>query len=302
MMAQIDTSAAPGPGPSAPPQREPRQRGEKPVLEISGGAGRITRDALAELWMFRGVLWAFTVREVKVRYKQAAIGVGWAILQPVVAAAIFALFLGRYAGLSSEGVPYLLFALAGMVPWTYFSNAALNGSQALVANESMLRKLYFPREVLPFSSDLASLVDLLPGIAVLAVAVILYGGSPELTWIAIPVPVVLLLVFAAAISVALSAVNVYYRDVKYALPFLIQIGLFLSPVVYPLSSIPEQWRDVYVVLNPVATAIDDLRLIMLHGEWPSWGTSALALGWSLLLLVLGYALFKRLERGFADRV
>ena len=115
-------------------------------------------------------------------------------------------------------------------------------------------------------------------------------------------PVVLLLVFAAAISVALSAINVYYRDVKYALPFMIQIGLFLSPVVYPLSSIPEQWRDVYVVLNPVATAIDDLRLIMLHGEWPSWGTSALALGWSLLLLVLGYALFKRLERGFADRV
>ena len=128
MMAQIDTSAAPGPGPSVPPERQPPHRGEKPVLEISGGAGRITRDALAELWMFRGVLWAFTVREVKVRYKQAAIGVGWAILQPVVAAAIFALFLGRYAGLSSEGVPYLLFALAGMVPWTYFSNAALNGS------------------------------------------------------------------------------------------------------------------------------------------------------------------------------
>ena len=276
--------------------------GEKITLEILGGPGRLTRDSLRELWLFRGVLWAFTVREVKVRYKQAAVGVGWAVLQPLVAAGIFALFLGRYAGITSEDVPYLLFALAGMVPWTYFSNAALNGSQALVSNESMLRKLYFPREVLPLSADLASLVDLLPGIGVLAVAVILYGGSPELTWLAVPVPVVLLFTFAAAISVALSAVNVYYRDVKYALPFMIQIGLFLSPVVYPLSSIPEQWRDVYVVLNPVATAIDDLRLIMLHGEWPSWGTSALALGWSLLLLVLGYALFKRLERGFADRV
>ena len=143
MMARIDTSAAPGPGPSVPPQRQPSHRGEKPVLEISGGAGRITRDALAELWMFRGVLWAFTVREVKVRYKQAAIGVGWAILQPVVAAAIFALFLGRYAGISSEGVPYLLFALAGMVPWTYFSERgaerlASAGRQRVDAPQALL--------------------------------------------------------------------------------------------------------------------------------------------------------------------
>jgi lipopolysaccharide transport system permease protein len=301
MMAQIDTSGAPHLGRTRGEQG-PGDSDGKPVLEIFGGPGRVTRASLHELWLFRGVLWAFTVREVKVRYKQAAIGVGWAILQPLVAAAIFALFLGRYAGLDSEGVPYLLFALAGMVPWTYFSNAALNGSQALVANESMLRKLYFPREVLPLSAVLASLVDLLPGIAVLAVAVVVDGYSPELTWLAVPVPIILLLTFAAAIAMALSAINVYYRDVKYALPFLIQIGLFLSPVVYPLSSIPEQWRDVYVVLNPVATAIDDLRLVMLHGEWPAWGTSALALGWSLLLLAIGFALFKRLERGFADRV
>lgn len=275
---------------------------EKPLLEVEGGPGRLTRASLRELWLFRGVLGAFTVREVKVRYKQAAVGVGWAIVQPVVAAAIFALFLGKYAGITSEDVPYLLFALAGMVPWTYFSNAALNGSQALVANESMLRKLYFPREVLPLSAVLASLVDLLPGIGVLAVAILLYGGSPDITWLAVGVPVILLLTFAAAVSVALSAINVYYRDVKYALPFMIQIGLFLSPVVYPLTSIPEQWRGIYSVLNPAATAIDDLRRLMLHDEWPAWGASALALGWSLLLLVGGFAMFKRLERGFADRV
>lgn len=275
---------------------------EAPLLTVEGGRGRLTRATLAELWVFRGVLWAFAVREVKVRYKQAVVGVGWAVLQPVIAAFIFAIFLGRYVGIESEGVPYLLFALAGMVAWTYFANASINGSQALVANESMLRKLYFPREVLPLSSVIASLVDLLPGLGVLALAVVLYGGSPDLTWLALPIPVVLLFAFAAAIAVTLSAINVYYRDVKYALPFLIQIGLFLSPVVYPLTVIPEQWRSIYVVFNPVATAIDDVRRIMLHGEWPDWGPTGLALLWSLFLLIVGFAVFKRLERGFSDRV
>jgi ABC-type polysaccharide/polyol phosphate export permease len=278
------------------------QAGDKPEVVIVGGPGRLTFASLRELWHFREVLWAFTVRQVKVRYKQAAVGVGWAVLQPVIAAAIFALFLGRYARITSENVPYLLFALAGMVAWTFFSNAVLNGSQALVANESMLRKLYFPREILPLSAVLASLVDLLPGIGVLALAVVLYGLSPDVTWLAVPIPALLLLVFASAVSVALSAVNVYYRDVKYALPFMVQIGLFLSPVVYPLTSIPAQWREIYTVLNPVAAAIDGLRRTMLHGQWPDWGTTAAALAWSLLLLLLGSVMFKRLERGFADRV
>ena len=136
MMAQIDTSGAPHLGRTRGEQG-PGDSDGKPVLEIFGGPGRVTRASLHELWLFRGVLWAFTVREVKVRYKQAAIGVGWAILQPLVAAAIFALFLGRYAGITSEDVPYFLFALAGMVPWTYFSNASLNGSQALVAHNTI---------------------------------------------------------------------------------------------------------------------------------------------------------------------
>jgi len=279
-----------------------RRPDHKPVVEVVGGRGRLTFAGLQELWHFREVLWAFSVRAVKVRYKQAAVGVGWAVLQPVIAAAIFALFLGRYTKVESEGVPYLLFALAGMVAWTYFSNATLNGANALVENESMLRKLYFPREILPLSAVLASLVDLLPGIGVLAIAVILYGGSPDLAWLAVPVPVLLLLLFAAAVSVALSSVNVYYRDVRYALPFVIQIGLFVSPVIYPLTTIPSEWRGIYAVLNPVATAIDDLRRVMLHGEWPDVVPTAAAFGWSLFLLLIAAAMFKRLERGFSDRV
>jgi lipopolysaccharide transport system permease protein len=274
----------------------------KPVLEVTGGPGGISFESFRELWAFREVLWAFTVRQVKIRYKQMALGVGWAVLQPVLAAAIFALFLGRFTGLGSEGVPYLVFALAGMVVWTYFSTAAGNGANSLLANDSMLRKLYFPREILPLSAVVASLVDLIPGLVVLAVVAGLYGYAPSVAWVALPLVPVVLVLFAAAFSLGFSAVNVYYRDVKYVLPFVLQVGLFASPVVYSLDTVPAAWRNVYATLNPVAAAIDAVRRIMLHGEWPLWTPTLCAIGWSLLLIVVTITLFKRLERGFADRI
>jgi lipopolysaccharide transport system permease protein len=274
----------------------------KPVLEVTGGPGGITLESFRELLAFREVLWAFTVRQVKIRYKQMALGVGWAVLQPVLAAAIFALFLGRFTGLGSEGVPYLVFALAGMVVWTYFSTAAGNGANSLLANDSMLRKLYFPREILPLSAVVASLVDLIPGLVVLAVVAGLYGYAPSVAWVALPLVPVVLVLFAAAFSLGFSAVNVYYRDVKYVLPFVLQVGLFASPVVYSLDTVPAAWRNVYATLNPVAAAIDAVRRIMLHGEWPLWTPTLCAIAWSLLLIVVTITLFKRLERGFADRI
>jgi ABC-type polysaccharide/polyol phosphate export permease len=274
----------------------------KPVLEVTGGPGGISADSLRELWAFREVLWAFTVRQVKIRYKQMALGVGWAVLQPVLAAAIFALFLGRFTGLGSEGVPYLVFALAGMVVWTYFSTAAGNGANSLLANDSMLRKLYFPREILPLSAVIASLVDLIPGLFVLAVVAGLYGYAPSIAWFALPLVPLVLVLFAAAFSFGFSAINVYYRDVKYVLPFVLQVGLFASPVVYSLDTVPAGWRNVYATLNPVAAAIDAVRRIMLHAEWPLWTPTLCAIVWSLLLIVGTITLFKRLERGFADRI
>jgi lipopolysaccharide transport system permease protein len=288
--------------------RETRLREEgtaastKHVLEIVGGPGGVSRDAFRELWLFRDVLWAFARRQIKVRYKQAVVGLGWVVLQPIVAAAIFAVFLGRYTGLTSEGVPYLLFALGGMVVWTYFSGAATNGASALVNNQSMLRKLYFPREILPFSSVISSLADFVPGLAVLGVVAGLYGYLPGLTWFALPLLVLVILIFAAAFSLALSAVNVYYRDVNYALPFILQIGLFASPVIYSLTTVPAAWRTLYECLNPVAAVIDALRRTMIHGEWPQWTPTLGALVWSLFLLAVSYVFFKRLERGFSDRI
>ena len=278
------------------------ETGEKPVLNVTGGRGRLSRDSLRELWIFREMVWAIAVRQVKVKYKQAAVGIGWAVLQPVVSAALFALFLGRFAGVASEGVPYMLFALAGMVPWMYFATAASSAMESLITDQALLRKVYFPREVLPLAAVAAGLVDFAPGLLTLAIAAGLYGVAPSLAWLALPLPILILILTAAALGLGLSGLNVYYRDVRYALPFVLQLGLIVSPVVYSLDAVPEQWQTVYAVLNPIAGAIDAVRRIVTHQEWPDMGITFGALAWSAFLLLLAYALFKRLERGFSDRV
>ncbi len=223
-------------------------------------------------------------------------------MQPVLAAALFAVFFGRLASIPSEGKPYLLFALAGMVAWTYFSGAVGSASESLVANQSLLRKIYFPRELLPLSAVGASLVDLAPGLLILAIAAGAYGIVPSFAWLATPLLVLILVTFAAAVSIGLSAVNVYYRDVKYALPFFLQIGLFASPIVYSLQSIPHRWRSVYAIANPAAAVIDGFRRVFVHGTWPAATVTFGALVWATLLFVVAYTFFKRLERGFSDRV
>lgn len=286
-------------GPSASRRRSPES---KPVIEIVGGRGRVSPETLRELWQFRDVLLAFAARQVKVRYKQAAIGVGWAVVQPIVAAGVFAIFLGRFSRVGSEGAPYLLFALAGMVGWTYFSNASGQALDSLVVNQGLLRKIYFPREVLPLAAALTGLVDLVPALATLIVAAAIYGVTPSLPWLATPLVVVLLLAAVAGFSLPLAAVNVYYRDVRYALPFVLQLGLFASPVVYSLGVVPERWRTAYAIVNPVAAGIDALRKIFVHRSWPDFGITFGAVGWCLLVLAVGYVFFKRLERGMADRV
>ena len=272
------------------------------TLEIRGGPGGVTRHSLGELWVYREVWWAFVVRNVGVKYKQAAIGIGWAVVQPIAAAALFAVFIGHVAHVSSEGLPYLLFALAGMIAWTYFSAAAGSAMESLVSDQVMLRKVYFPREILPLAAVTSALVDFLPALATLLVACLAYGVTPTLSWIALPICVLLLLVAATALGLGIAGLNVYYRDIRYALPFVLQLGLFASPVIYPLAKVPGAWRTVYAVLNPVAAAIDGIRRCVLHGTWPAAGPTIGAFAWSLLLIAAGYVLFKRLERGFADRV
>lgn len=274
----------------------------KPELVVEGGPGRASIAALRELWQFRDVLTAFAVRHVKVKYKQAVVGIGWAVVQPVVAALLFALFLGHFAHIGSEGAPYILFALAGTVCWTSFSTAAASSVESLVADQMLLRKVYFPREVLPLASVLAALVDFAPALATVLVAAAIEGVYPSLSWLALPVPLLLLCLSALVFGLGLSGVNVYYRDVRYVLPFVLQLGLFVSPVVFSTLVVPPRWRLLYESVNPMAGAIEAMRRIVVHGAWPQWEPTLLALAWLLVLLTVAYVLFKRLERGFSDRV
>lgn len=275
---------------------------EKPVIVVHGGAGRVSVDSLRELWIFREVLRAFTLRYVKVKYKQAALGVGWAVLQPVVSALVFAVFIGRFASVSSEGVSYTVFALAGTVAWSYFSTASGSAMESLVNDAGMLRKVYFPREVLPLAAVVAALVDFVPALVALLMFVTIDGIGPSLTWLALPVPIATLALTATAAGLGLSGMNVYYRDVRYVLPFALQLGLFASPVIFSLGMIPSSWRAPYAILNPCAAAIDSLRRITLHRQWPDAGISSGALLVAGAGTVVAYAFFKRLERGFSDRV
>ncbi len=280
----------------------PAARPPKPVVEVRPGRGGLSVAALREAWAFREVLLAFAVRYIKVKYKQAAVGVGWAVIQPVLAAGIFALVLGRYAHVGSDGAPYLLFALAGMVLWTYFSSAGTTAVDSLVVDQGLLRKVFFPREVIPLGAVVAGLVDLAPGIAVLLVVALLYGVTPALSWILIPVPVLIVVLALSALALALSSINVYYRDVRYAMPFVFQVGLFATPIVYPLGAIPEPWDVVWGIANPMAGAIEAMRDIVVQGDWPDPLITAGALAWATIGLVIAYAFFKFVERGFADRV
>jgi lipopolysaccharide transport system permease protein len=272
------------------------------VIEIRGGSGRASIGSLRELWRFRDVLAAFAVRQVKVKYKQAAIGISWALVQPVASALMFALFLGHFTHVGSEGVPYIVFVLAGTAAWSFFSTATGHSMESLVGDQMLLRKVYFPREVLPLAAVLAALVDFVPALATAAVACAVAGIAPSVAWIALPLPLLLLALTALGLGLGLSALNVYYRDVRYALPFVLQLGLFATPVVFSLAVVPAQWRTLYAVINPVAAAVDALRRILVHQTWPDLRVTLLALVWSLLVVGLGYTLFKRLERGFSDRV
>lgn len=259
-------------------------------------------DHVFELWRYREVLFAFVVRHVKVRYKQAAIGVGWSVLQPIFASLLFALFLGRFAHVGSEGLPYFVFALAGMVLWTFFAISVGSSAESLIRDAAMVRKVYFPRTILPLSAVGAALVDLPAALLVLFGSVLVTGGRPTWYWLLVPLPVALTVLTAVSLGLVTSALNVFYRDVRHALPFLLQVLLFSSPVVYSLDVVPARWRTVYESLNPLAAAIEDMRRVVLHGTSPDWIVNGVAIVWLLVLLSGATLVFRSLEKDFADRL
>lgn len=297
-----DLRTPPAAGDGGEPERHDG-RGQAISYVVTAGAGvGSLRSNLGEAWAFRDVMVAFASRQVRVRYKQAAIGLAWVVVQPLIATLLLTLVLGHLSHVSGEGAPYLLFALCGMVAWGFFSQALTLGSDSVVTDAPLLRKVYFPREVLPIAAIVAALVDLAPSFALLLVFELAYGKPPTLQWLALPLIPVVLAIGALAYILLPAALNVFYRDVKYVLPFIVQIGLFASPVVYSLQEISQPIRSIFIILNPAACAIDGLRRILLHHQWPQPDLTAACVGWSLLLATFTYYLFKKLEQSFADRV
>ena len=252
-----------------------------------------------ELWGYRDLLAFLVKRDVKVRYAQAAIGVGWAVLQPILMTALFAIILGRLAKVPSEGLPYAVFALTGLIPWTYFASATGDASQSLVSNSNLVSKVYFPRVLVPLAALLSWLPDVVISSVLLVIVMAVYGLHPGILIFALPVFVGLTVVIAASVTIWSSALNVAYRDVRYAIPFVLQLWMFATPVVFPATLVPPQWR-VLLGLNPMAGAVEGFRWVFLGTRPSSWALMIVSLGVSLVLLLSGLYYFRRVEQTFAD--
>ena len=272
---------------------------EKPHLVIVPSKRWVALD-LRSIWTFRDLLYFLTLRDVKIRYKQTALGVAWAVLQPLLTMLIFTLFFGRVAKIPSNGHPYALFAFAGLLPWTFFANAITNSGNSLVNNAALISKVYFPRLIMPSAAVLAGLVDLGVALVLMFGLAAFYGVGMSLNLVALPVLILLTTLLALAVSLFFAALNVKYRDVRYALPFLVQLAMFATPIIYPLSMVPKQWRWA-LVLNPMAGVVEGFRAALLGGQF-DLPALALAAAMTAVLLALGAYYFRSVERNFADLI
>lgn len=280
------------------PQPSPRHDLAVPKTRVEPRAGWRSLE-LRELWRNRELLYFLTWRDVKVRYKQTALGAAWAILQPFLTMLLFAVVFGHLAKIPSEGVPYPVFAFAGLVPWMFFSNALTLGANSIVTTPDLVTKIYFPRMMMPAAAVLGGLVDLFLGLIVLFAMIAYYGIVPGPQAFVLVLLVMLAVVTALAVALILSALNVEYRDVRYGLPFLVQFWLFATPVAYPSSLVGEPWRTI-LGLNPMAGIVEGFRWALL-GTTPAPGPMVLAsTGAALALAAIGFAYFRRVEDRFAD--
>jgi lipopolysaccharide transport system permease protein len=270
------------------------------AIRIEPSSGWVSLK-LQELWEYRELVYFLIWRDIKVRYKQTALGAAWAVLQPFLTMVVFSVFFGSLAKIPSDGVPYPIFAYTALVPWSFFAHGLTSASNSLVSSANLISKVYFPRLALPLSTTLSGAVDFAVAFAVLLGMMLYYGIVPtiHLVWL----PLFLLLAFATSLGVGLwlSALNVQYRDVRHVVPFITQFWLFASPVVYPSSLLPEPWRTVYA-LNPMVGVIEGFRWALLGTESRP-GLMIVASSLAALLVLVGGALyFRRVEKTFADVV
>jgi lipopolysaccharide transport system permease protein len=254
-----------------------------------------------ELWRFRELLWTLAKRDVNVRYKQAALGVAWAVLQPLTQMIIFSFLFNRFAGIRADApVPYPLFCFAGLVVWLLFSTGLTQASESLVVNSNLVTKVYFPRAVMPSASVLAAMADFAIGFALLVAMLLFYRVGPHLSWL-LAVPIALVGALSAlALGLWLSALNIQFRDVRYVLPFFIQTLIFVTPVFYPLTMVPEKFRVLFM-LNPMAGVVNSFRAALFGTPMP-WAQLGVAAVTALVIAMLGFLYFRRMEQTFADRI
>ena len=256
---------------------------------------------LRDLWTYRELILFLTWRDLKVRYKQTLFGASWAILQPFLIMVVFSIFFGNLAEIPSDGVPYPIFSFTALLPWTLFSKALQDASKSLVASSHMITKIYFPRMILPLSAVLAGLVDFFIAFAVLIGMMFYFGIMLTANVWMLPFFLLLALITAIGVGLWLSALNVLYRDIGYVIPFLTQFWMFITPIAYPSSMVPEKWQAIYAI-NPMAGVVDGFRwALMGTGQPPGLMTMVSSLG-AVALLISGMFYFRRMERLFADMV
>lgn len=254
---------------------------------------------LGDVWAYRELLYFLVWRDVKVRYKQTALGATWAIIQPFMTMVVFSIFFGQLAGVPSDGIPYPIFSFTALVPWTFFANGLANASNSLVGSSNLLKKVYFPRLVIPIAAVLAGVVDFVLAFVVLIGMMFYYGIVPTANVIWLPLFLALALGAALGVGLWLAALNVEYRDIRYVVPFLTQFWLFATPIAYPSSLLEEPWRTLYG-LNPMVGVVEGFRWALLGTDTAPGlivGVSSIA---ALVILVSGAFYFRRVEKSFAD--
>jgi ABC-type polysaccharide/polyol phosphate export permease len=271
----------------------PRQRYRTPV-----------RLSLKELVASRELLLTFVERDLRVRYKQAVLGGVWAIVQPLVLMVIFTVVFGKIAKIPHGGVPYPIFAYSTLVPWGFFSGAIGYGTNAIVTNAPIIRKTYCPRELFPISSVLSSGFDYVISLVILFGMLLAFGFPPQRTWIAFPLILLILVLIITVLTMIVSAATVYFRDIRYATPMVLQVLLYATPIAYPLSrakdALPSTLAALYPYLNPLVPVMDGFRRVLVFGQWPQWAPLTFAGVGSAVALALAYWWYKRLDRSFAD--
>lgn len=269
------------------------------ISSIATERGRSRHEALAEFWRYRELLYFFAWRDIKVRYRQAALGAAWAVIQPLLNMVVFAFIFGRLAHMPSNGIPYPLFSYCALVPWTYFSGTLNLASNSLTGNTSLITKVYFPRVLLPAGTALAGLLDF--GIATsLLVGMMLYYHV-RVSWLLLltPVAILVMVLLTMGASMLMAAMSVKYRDVKYVLPFVIQLVLFATPIVYPSSVVPVRLRP-FLALNPVWGMVDCFRFFMLPNQPFDFKLMGVSVGVTLLVFAAGLYYFRKSQKNFAD--